>query len=55
MGQQEGGHVEAIGAEPFIFYSTAHKTRFLTTSNLQAWLALTLSLLHPGERIIRLT
>jgi trehalose synthase len=31
------------------------KTRFLTTSNLQAWLALAISLMHPGERIIRLT
>lgn len=31
------------------------KTRFLTTSNLGGWLALALSLLHPGERIIRLS
>jgi trehalose synthase len=30
------------------------KTRFLTTGNLQAWLALAISLVHPGERIIRL-
>jgi trehalose synthase len=30
------------------------KTRFLTTSNLRRWLALSLSLMHPGERIIRL-
>jgi trehalose synthase len=30
------------------------KTRFLTTSNLRHWLALSLSLLHPGERVIRL-
>jgi trehalose synthase len=30
------------------------KSRFLTTSNLRSWLALALSLLHPGERIIRL-
>lgn len=30
------------------------KSRFLTTSNLRAWLALGLSLDHPGERIIRL-
>ncbi len=30
------------------------KTRFLTTSNLQGWLALVTSLMHPGERIIRL-
>ncbi len=30
------------------------KTRFLTTSNLRAWLSLAISLLHPGERIIRL-
>jgi len=31
------------------------KTRFLTTGNLRSWLALAISLLHPGERIIRLT
>ncbi len=31
------------------------KARFLTTGNLQAWLALAISLMHPGERIIRLT
>ena len=31
------------------------KTRFLTTSNLRSWLALAISLMHPGERIIRLT
>lgn len=30
------------------------KARFLTTSNLQAWLALAISLMYPGERIIRL-
>jgi trehalose synthase len=30
------------------------KTRFLTTSNLQGWLALAISLMHPGERIVRL-
>ena len=30
------------------------KTRFLTTSNLRAWLALAVSVVHPGERIIRL-
>jgi trehalose synthase len=30
------------------------KTRFLTTSNLRRWLALGISLSHPGERIIRL-
>jgi trehalose synthase len=30
------------------------KTRFLTTSNLQAWLALAISLMHPGQRIIQL-
>lgn len=30
------------------------KTRFLTTSNLRGWLALAISLMHPGERIIRL-
>lgn len=30
------------------------KARFLTTSNLRRWLALALSLMHPGERIIRL-
>jgi trehalose synthase len=30
------------------------QTRFLTTSNLRAWLALAISVLHPGERIIRL-
>jgi trehalose synthase len=31
------------------------KARFLTTSNLRRWLALALSLMHPGDRIIRLT
>ena len=31
------------------------RTRFLTTGNLRSWLALAISLLHPGERIIRLT
>jgi len=31
------------------------KARFLTTSNLRRWLALAISLMHPGERIIRLT
>jgi len=30
------------------------KSRFLTTSNLRSWLALAVSLLHPGERVIRL-
>jgi trehalose synthase len=30
------------------------QTRFLTTSNLRAWLALAVSVVHPGERIIRL-
>jgi trehalose synthase len=30
------------------------QTRFLTTSNLRAWLALAISVRHPGERIIRL-
>ncbi|HSD50593.1 MAG TPA: glycosyltransferase [Candidatus Methylomirabilis sp.] len=30
------------------------KTRFLTTSNLRSWLALAISLMHPGERIIQL-
>jgi trehalose synthase len=30
------------------------KTRFLTTSNLRAWLALAVSVVHPGERIIRM-
>ncbi len=30
------------------------KTRFLTTSNLRGWLAPAISLMHPGERIIRL-
>jgi glycosyltransferase involved in cell wall biosynthesis len=29
-------------------------TRFLTTSNLRGWLALAISLMHPGERIIHL-
>lgn len=30
------------------------KPRFLTTGNLRSWLALAISLMHPGERIIRL-
>lgn len=30
------------------------KTRFLTTGNLRRWLALAISLQHPGDRIIRL-
>ena len=30
------------------------KSRYLTTSNLRRWLALAVSLMHPGERIIRL-
>lgn len=31
------------------------KTQFLTTNNLQAWIALAISLMHPGEWIIRPT